>query len=500
LADVERSPLGIKLRVPVLTMLLAATAVPVDLQLPKHLVLSLGIFPEDVLSNIAGYLPAGVVLGDLGVSRAVAVASLMSALAETGQLFMMHRQPSAVDIVCNVIGAALGAMLIARSGMASPTLMVTRRKALVAATLAVALVIQRWGTAGFEPNVRGAISPGTLEAHWTFDETEGRIARDSSGHGLHGKFSGEPKRVAGVRGRAAMLDGTTDYVDFERSTDLRLTGSMTASAWIKATAFPADDAAIISNHNGLGYQLDATVDRGPRTIGFKLADACGELMARYGSTPLVVDRWYHVAGVYDAASRSLHVYLDGKLDDGFLFGSVTGTQHSSGESVYVGRRSSNKGFEFAGLIDDVRVYSRALTRAEIEADLIGTSTDPAGIPVPDAREEGGLSRRAEKGSAESCTSQADLDDARTPGVAVIFGVLVAFACTGLWPSNRAVLSIALSGAAGILLLFVGTPPTMPLLGRWMVPLTTLAGGVSVAAGRLSAAGDDHIGSAGQMPV
>lgn len=75
-------------------------------------------------------------------------------------------------------------------------------------------------------------------------------------------------------------------------------GSMTISAWINSSSFPADDAAIVSNHNGLGYQLDTTVDKGPRTIGFKLANACKNLMARYGATPLVVDTWYHVAGVY----------------------------------------------------------------------------------------------------------------------------------------------------------------------------------------------------------
>ena len=85
---------------------------------------------------------------------------------------------------------------------------------------------------------------------------------------------------------------------------------MTISAWINSTAFPYDDAAIVSQrHRDFGYQLDTTIDRGPRTIGFKLTNACGDLMARYGATPLVLGSWYHVAGVYDADARTLDVYL-----------------------------------------------------------------------------------------------------------------------------------------------------------------------------------------------
>ena len=74
-------------------------------------------------------------------------------------------------------------------------------------------------------------------------------------------------------------------------------------------------------------------------------------MARYGATPLVVDTWYHVTGVYDAEAQTLDVYLNGELDNGFLLGSVTGTQRSSRGDLYVGRRSRPAGFEFAGIID-----------------------------------------------------------------------------------------------------------------------------------------------------
>ena len=151
--------------------------------------------------------------------------------------------------------------------------------------------------------------------------------------------------------RAVLFDGAKDYVDFGSPTALRLAGSMTVSAWIRSTSYPVDDAAIVSSHNGTsGYQLDTTVDTGPRTIGFKIANECGRLVARYGATPLMTDTWYHVAGVYDAEARTLEVYLNGHLDNGLLLGSVTGAQHSSRSHVYIGRRSDWAGYEFAGFI------------------------------------------------------------------------------------------------------------------------------------------------------
>jgi hypothetical protein len=61
---------------------------------------------------------------------------------------------------------------------------------------------------------------------------------------------------------AVKLDGANDYIYFGHSRALRLAGSMTISAWINSTAFPADDAAIVSHLHGTGYQLDTTVDRG----------------------------------------------------------------------------------------------------------------------------------------------------------------------------------------------------------------------------------------------
>jgi hypothetical protein len=470
----------IRLRAPVILMVLAATVIPVELRPVGHGTVSFGIGVLHFVANIVGYVPVGIVLGELGLLRAVAIATLMSALAESSQLLMLYRDSSAIDLTSNVIGAFLGAVVSSQWRIRSPSLRINKWKTLVAAMGALALVLLVWAAAGPTTSTRGATSPGILEAYWKLDETGGRVAFDSAGHGLNGRFSAEPKRVAGVMGRYVTLDGAKEYIDFGRSTALRLVGSMTISAWIRPSSFPVDDAAIVSQlHGGFGYQLDTTVDRGPRTIGFKLTNACGHLMARYGATPLAVNTWYHVAGVYDAAERKLDVYLNGKLDNGFLFGAVTGTQHSSRAAVYVGKRGDLEGYEFAGSVEDVRIYSIALTSAEIAAVMRGEAIDGvaaqrvAGSVVNSSR---GAGRSTD--DVSRCTVSSEVGDEKVPAVAATLGVLVAFACIGLWPSAGSRLYLFSSFAAGLLLL-PATAPTLPSFNLWTIPLVSFAGGASV---------------------
>ena len=177
-------------------------------------------------------------------------------------------------------------------------------------------------------------------AAYAFNEGSGTTAADASGSGLTGTLTNGATWGAGRNAGAVQLDGVNDFVELGNPAALQLTGSMTVSAWVNSAAFPVDDAAIVSKRASgeVGYQLDTTVDRGPRTIGFKLTSSSGGSMFRYGATTLQANTWYHVTGVYDAATSQLHVYLNGQLDDGTLVGTVTATQQNSAANVNIGRR------------------------------------------------------------------------------------------------------------------------------------------------------------------
>jgi hypothetical protein len=432
--------------------------------------LSFTFEPYDFLENIAGFAPIGLVLGEMGFFKAVLIGAAISTGAEFGQFFMMHRDPSTMDVLANVLGTVLGAVISARWHGYRPWLRIGRWKAIMAAAVALVVIAGVARLAGDPINGRGLTAPGALEAWWKFDDPGGLVAIDYSGHGLNGTLHTGLRRVAGFRGGAVALDGTGGYIDAGHSSAFRLAGSMTISAWINSSSFPKDDAAIVSQmQNGSGYQLDTTVDRQLRGIGFKLTNSCGKLMARYGATPLAIGAWYHVAGVYDAEARSLDVYLNGKLDNGFPAGTVTGIQRSSLSPVYIGRRTDASGYEFAGSIDDVRIYSFALTREEVAADMHGEVI----------RRAAGIRRSPPHAQADTCSLASEYEDSKIPLMAAILGVLAAVACVGFLPSDARLPCMIASLAAGLCLLPL-MAPTVPSITRLMMPLVSLAGGVSVA--------------------
>ena len=203
--------------------------------------------------------------------------------------------------------------------------------------------------------------------------SSGTTTADTTGHGITGTLvNGATFTTAGKYGNAVALNGVNGYVDLGNPAALQLTGSMTVSAWINATAFPGDDAAVVSRRDssGHGFQLDTTVDTGRRTIGFKLTNSSGGDMIRYGATTLQTNTWYNIAGVYDAAAQTLHVYLNGQLDDGQLLGTVTATQQTSALDVEIGQRPGNPGvYQFNGRIDDVRIADHAITQSQIQTDM-----------------------------------------------------------------------------------------------------------------------------------
>ena len=220
---------------------------------------------------------------------------------------------------------------------------------------------------------------------WGLNGVTGTSQADYSGNNNRGttrSANGLIPSVPGQFGSALALDGMSTSVNLGNPAVLRTTGSMTLSAWIYSTAFPVDDAAIVSKRQATaGFQLDTTVDTGPRTIGFKLGAPSGGSMVRYGASVLQLNQWYHVAGVYDAGAQTMTVYLNGVPDDGTLSGPVAGRQVSSPLDVIVGKRAEdNVNYNFTGTIDEVRIYDRALTQGEIQADMNAAIAPPS----PDA--------------------------------------------------------------------------------------------------------------------
>jgi len=473
------TPLTIRLRAPMLILVLAATAVPVEFRSWNAEPMNFGFGFLDTLANVLGYIPVGMVLAECGVKRAILWAALLTFGAEMSQLVMLHRTPSAADMLSNFAGALTGILVWRRWGRPAPRLALTRPWAVATAMVALATCVTVFTLAGDPPNPRGLSAPGALEGWWTFDEESGSKAMDASGNGLTGTLRGRPQRVSGVHGRAIHLTERRQSVRLGTPGALRLQGSMTVCAWMRASSFPWDDAAIISSLDEFGYQLDTTIDRGPRTIGFKLIDPRGELAARYGATPLRTNTWYHLAGTYNAATRRLDVFLNGEPDNGPQVGTLAGPQRSSRAPTYIGRRSGSTKFPFLGDLDDVRIYSAALSAEQLHLVMQGRSIDVA--DAPSERETAWLRPDADADtSAANAGFVSDPEDTLLPAAAALLGTLIAVACCGFWPGKPTVPALACSLLAGSLV-WSSAKTHLPAFNMILLPLVALAGAAAVLA-------------------
>jgi hypothetical protein len=226
----------------------------------------------------------------------------------------------------------------------------------------------------------------SLKGYWSFDGSalSGSTAYDRSGAGNTGTLTNGPAITEGRVGQALSFDGSNDYIDLGNPTALRITGSHTLSAWVKSDT--VNDQDIINkgtnNQNGYSYLLNANNDLGSNRFAC-LVDPTGagtSAGTRYSATTDDIGNWYHVACVYNASSQTLDLYVNGVLSNGTLVGTVPTAAFNTTDSVSIGRRYNNSK-NWDGLIDEPRIYNRALTAAEIAAQYAAAAPDKTNTSV-----------------------------------------------------------------------------------------------------------------------
>ena len=213
-----------------------------------------------------------------------------------------------------------------------------------------------------------------LVGWWTFDEGSGATAADSSGMGNDGTVNGATW-AGGTIGGALSFDGTSDYVAIPNESDYDCAGAVSVCAWIKADpSMGAWKGAVTKSDNMNLQRYNDTAKIVWQTNGtsqYQLQSA----------SDVIDDQWHHVVGTYDGADKKL--YVDGVLD---ATAACTGSIDTTDEPVEIGRNSHHDSYYWKGLIDDVRIYNRAITPAEVAAlHAAGGGTPP---PPPPADQDG----------------------------------------------------------------------------------------------------------------
>ena len=203
-----------------------------------------------------------------------------------------------------------------------------------------------------------------LIGHWNFDEATGTTAYDSSGSSNHGTINtgtSTINRLTGKVSNAINFDGADDYVDISTNIDYS-SGKTTVAAWIKSISFCPSKIIVNSKRGSILGGFHFTLD----------GDSCAEVLlwldfsvgltwAVDSITQLNSNQWYHIVGSYDAIT--MRIYINGQLTNTRL-GSGPMLDGGPG-STRIGRDLTG-GASFDGLIDDVRIYNRALSADEIK--------------------------------------------------------------------------------------------------------------------------------------
>jgi hypothetical protein len=224
-----------------------------------------------------------------------------------------------------------------------------------------------------------AFSTNGLVAFYPFNSN----ANDESGNGLNGSVFGATYTTDrfGREGRALRFDGVDDWVAVTGA-GLNISNSITLVGFLKYEGNNPNHAGengifergIASNIGGYAMRL---------TYGGVLGGLVSNPYAWFSVTakPLGTNRWYHFAMAYDGAN--VRMYLDGLLAGTYAAGTnrLPGSSLLDGYVLSIGRESIHY---FWGVLDDLRLYNRALSDSEVGAlyayeRYLEPTWEPAGI-------------------------------------------------------------------------------------------------------------------------
>jgi Concanavalin A-like lectin/glucanases superfamily/Pro-kumamolisin, activation domain/Reelin subrepeat B/Immunoglobulin domain/HYR domain/Viral BACON domain len=192
---------------------------------------------------------------------------------------------------------------------------------------------------------------------------------------LQGAVTFAPGRV----GQAFNLNGTNSYIQVPSSPALKPTGPFTVEGWVNYNGFTGPNGGgIITKGQDAEAAMDWTLVVGPARE-LRPGVMAGGYWVTYGcSSALATGVWYHVAMVYDGSS--VRVYLNGLLDGS---AGASGAVQASDYALRIGayapvNGTANKSY-LLGRIDELSLYGRALSAAEIQAVYNAGSAGKCGL-------------------------------------------------------------------------------------------------------------------------
>ncbi|MFZ3031617.1 MAG: LamG domain-containing protein [Candidatus Moraniibacteriota bacterium] len=217
-----------------------------------------------------------------------------------------------------------------------------------------------------------------LKGYWSFNgkDVSGTTAYDRSGVGNTGTLTNGPAITEGQLGQALNFDGTDDYVDAGDIASADGGTALTYAAWVYQDSLAVNKAITAKwtyqTQGSWAIQTDFTTNTKLQVfIPTSLTDSGSGASATTPTSSWSAGVWHHVVFIYDGSqgtdTNRLQVYIDGISQTLTFVGTMPTSMQASTAAVKIGQFGGTLNRPWNGKIDEVRIYNRALTAAEIAA-------------------------------------------------------------------------------------------------------------------------------------
>lgn len=187
---------------------------------------------------------------------------------------------------------------------------------------------------------------------------------DRTGNGGTGTLVNSPTKVPlGLMGQALSFNGSTQYVNASGTTATNLTGAMTLTGWIYPTTVTGEHR-MIAKWGGPQVDQQYLCEQDANKILFALFKNGNYYILTSTTSVIPVNKWSMISCVYDGST--MYVYLNATIDSTTQANSA-GTQSIPGDNVGIGTDLPSPESYFQGNMDELRIYNRALSAAEIKS-------------------------------------------------------------------------------------------------------------------------------------